>query len=163
MSETEKPRKELVCVMCGRKYEGWPNQKYCSSACRSKAHRIKDRARNGGSTVSKADISYSAGCKGCWYRGDVGTCDYLDRAGQCRPCVPYKGGGCDAHTPKQAEPVRTWDEQKARELWAETGERYNELPRKRMDELTRAVAEKLGCAPNSIKAWLHQGGARDVV
>lgn len=156
--------KQLVCPVCKTEFEGKPNQIYCCKKCNTRAKTIRNRRNGNGSTVSKWDPRLTAGCKGCVYRANIGVCDYIGYHGQCRPCVPYEGGGCDVYTTKQAEPVRTWDEQKARELWARVSrpERvsYNALPRERMEELTRKVAKKLGCAPNSIKAWLNKGGDR---
>lgn len=162
MSGTTKQTVELVCVICGKAFLGRNPQKYCSKTCSNRAAQLREKRRNGGSTVTKTDAGYAAGCKRCAYRSDLGYCDYIGHHEQCRPCVPYKGGGCDLYTPKlpQWPAPRPWDERRARRLWLD-GEDYHSMPRERMEELTRELAKKLGCAPNSVKAWLNHGGAED--
>ncbi len=165
--------KYRTCELCGTPFVVGPNsgrQKYCSKRCyleingQYKQARRKQAKAKAQAQVNKLDVKGETGrCKGCAYRDDQGNCDFIGRTQKTRPCPVYDGGGCDIYAPKLPNEhiILTFDENKARELWRATGERYNSLPRKRMDELTRAIAGELGCAPNSLKAWLHAGGASD--
>lgn len=150
---------DVKCSVCGKKFKAKrTNAAYCSDLCRNKERRQRQKAKSKDPANALYLTGKTAGCKGCYCWGG-NCCDYIGVYDHCRSAPIGPNGGCDLYRPTWEQGVteaakRCWSVDKAEKLWPE-GVNYNALPRPEMERLTRELAKKLKCTPNSVKAWLN--------